>query len=117
MTTHYTTHTLTKAALRAGELLGFDRQEIDRVLQTTRPMCPTPDGEPRLLSPGLEEWRRAVLFVRLLRALTALVGHKDQARVWMHSRNAGLGGTPAELVQADAGLAYVVNYLEGHFEH
>lgn len=85
------------------------------MLRAAKTTYPDPDGEPRLLCPSLEEWRRAVLFVRLLRALTALVGSKDQARVWIAAMPGW--GYPADLVQADAGLAYVVNYLEGHFEY
>lgn len=111
----YPAHTLTKAATQAGVLLGFDQAGLDRVLMSTEPLCPDPAGEPRLLLPTQAEWRRAVLLVRLYRALVS-TGGNDFVRTWMARHNAALGARPADLAQTEAGLEYVVRYLEHHLQ-
>jgi hypothetical protein len=65
------------------------------------------------LEPGSKPWQLAVLFVRLFRALDAIVGSDDAAaRAWMRGTHAALGGVPLELVRDPAGLARTVDYLD-----
>jgi DNA-binding XRE family transcriptional regulator len=65
------------------------------------------------LEPGSKPWQLAALFVRLFRALDAVVGSDDAtARAWMRGPHLTLGGIPLELVRDPAGLARAVDYLD-----
>jgi uncharacterized protein (DUF2384 family) len=55
----------------------------------------------------------AVFFIRLFRALDAIVAGDDEAaRRWIDSHNTVLGATPRDLMQTIAGLVTVVDYLD-----
>ncbi len=52
----------------------------------------------KALEHSSKPWQLAVLFVRLYRALDAIVGSDDTAaRVWLRSANRALGGVPLDL--------------------
>jgi uncharacterized protein (DUF2384 family) len=66
----------------------------------------------KTLAPGSKPFQLAALFVRLFRALDAIVGSDEAARAWLRGPNAGLGGIPIELIRDPAGLSRVVDYLD-----
>ena len=59
-----------------------------------------------------KEWEFGVLFVRLFRSLDAILGHDEQARLWLTHDNLALGGKPLELIRTTEGLVRVVHYLD-----
>lgn len=105
--------TLAKATLRAAELLGLTQAELAPVLGVSRATVSRIASGDYLLSPGQKAWELAALFVRLFRSLDALVGSNEaQARAWLDSDNAGLGGIPRKLIPTAEGLVRVVQYLD-----
>jgi hypothetical protein len=67
----------------------------------------------RGLDPDSKEGELALLFLRLYRALDALVGgDDDKARQWLQAPNDHVGGVPAERIRTVEGLVDVVQYLD-----
>jgi uncharacterized protein (DUF2384 family) len=60
-----------------------------------------------------KEWELGALFVRLFRALDAVIGSNDAAaRGWLNGENLGLAGRPIDLIRSTEGLVRVVQYLD-----
>lgn len=105
--------TLAKATLRAADLLGLTQAELAPILGVSRATVSRIASGDHLLAPGQKSWELAALFVRLFRSLDALVGSNEaQARAWLDSENAGLGGVPRKLIPTAEGLVRVVQYLD-----
>ena len=67
----------------------------------------------RTVDPASKEGELGLLFLRLYRALDALVGgDDDRAKAWLHARNDHLNGVPAERIRSVEGLVDVVQYLD-----
>jgi hypothetical protein len=65
------------------------------------------------LGPGDKAFDLAVLFVRLFRALDAIVDGDDAvAHAWLRNENTALGGRPLSLIQSIPGLVHAVAYLD-----
>ena len=102
---------LTRAALRAAELLGVARKDLAVILGVSPSTVSRLDDRP--LDPARKEGELAVLFVRLFRSLDALLGgNADKARAWMHAGNRHLGGVPAERIRTVTGLVDAIEYLD-----
>ena len=102
---------LTRAVVRAADLLGFSHKELSSVLGLS-PATVSRLGR-RPLDPATKEGELGILFVRLYRSLDALVGGNAEAcRRWFHAHNHHLEGTPADLVQSVTGLVHVIEYLD-----
>ena len=105
--------TLSKATLRAANLLGLAQAELAPVLGLSRATISRMAAGDHVLAPGQKSWEFAALFVRLFRSLDALVGSNEaQARAWLDSENAALAGTPRQLIGKTEGLVRVVQYLD-----
>jgi hypothetical protein len=66
-----------------------------------------------LLRPGDKSFDLAVLFLRLFRALDAIVGgDAAAARAWLQHDNIALGAAPITLMASVSGLVNVVGYLD-----
>jgi len=105
--------TLSKATLRAAELLGLAQAELAPVLGLSRATISRMAAGTHVLTPGQKSWELAALFVRLFRSLDALVGSNEaQARAWLDGENAALGGIPRQLIGQAEGLVRVVQYLD-----
>ncbi len=103
---------LSKAVARAAERLAIPRNLLGRILglspATISRLCA---GRYRL-DPQRKEWEFALLFVRVFRALDAIVGSESAARQWLQSDNRGLSGRPLDLIRSTEGLVRVVQYLD-----
>ncbi len=66
----------------------------------------------RTIDPGTKEGELALIFLRMYRSLSALLGDPASCRAWFDADNEHLGGTPAELVQSVEGLVRAAEYLE-----
>ena len=105
--------TLSKATLRAAQLLGLTQAELAPILGLSRATVSRMAAGEYPLSDGQKSWELAALFVRLFRSLDALVGSKDeQAKAWLNSENAALGATPRQLISTAEGLVSVIHYLD-----
>jgi hypothetical protein len=66
-----------------------------------------------MLAPGDKPFELSVLFIRLYRALDAIVDGDDEvAQAWLRNENAALGARPLALIQTIAGLVHAVSYLD-----
>src|SRR6185436_1364989 len=104
---------LSRATVRAATLLGITQVDLADVLGISAATMSRIASGQKQFEPGSKPWQLAALFVRLFRALDAIVGSDDEAaRAWMRGRNLALGGVPLELVREPAGLVRTVDYLD-----
>jgi hypothetical protein len=104
--------TLTKAVMRAAAFLGISQAIIASVLGISTASVSRMASGHYVLDAHRKEWEFGVLFVRLFRSLDAILGHGEQARLWLTNDNLGLGGKPLELIRTTEGLVRVVHYLD-----
>jgi uncharacterized protein (DUF2384 family) len=104
---------VTKAALRAAGLLGISNKALARIVGLSEASISRMGSGTFMLTPGEKPFELAVLFVRLYRALDAIVhGDDEVARAWLANPNAALGGRPLILIQSVTGLVHAVAYLD-----
>jgi len=104
---------LTKAVLRAAELLGLSSAALARILGVSEASVSRLVSGARQVDPQSKEGELALLLVRVYRSLDALVGtDAAQRKAWMESANRALNGRPIELIQGAEGLVAVVSYLD-----
>ncbi|THF66614.1 DUF2384 domain-containing protein [Pseudothauera nasutitermitis] len=105
---------LTKATVRAAELLGLKAVDLAVVLGVSESSVTRLKRGGRLIEQDTREGEFALLLIRVFRSLDPLVGGDDaQRKRWMHTHNRALNGIPAELVRRVEGLARTLNYLDG----
>ncbi|ALD90817.1 hypothetical protein CR3_1588 [Cupriavidus gilardii CR3] len=104
--------TLTKAVMRAAGFLGISQAVVASVLGISTASVSRMASGHYVLDSHRKEWEFGVLFVRLFRSLDAILGHGDQARLWLANDNLALGGKPLELIRTTEGLVRVVHYLD-----
>jgi hypothetical protein len=104
---------VTKAVLRAAGRLGLANKALARILGLSEASVSRMGSGSYVLVAGDKSFEIAVLFLRLFRALDAIVaGDEAAARAWLQHENAALGGPPAILLQSLSGLVNVVAYLD-----
>lgn len=104
---------ISKAALRAAERLGVSHRALSRIIGLSEASISRMGSGRYTLSPADKPYELAVLFIRLFRALDAVVaGDEAAARRWLESDNLALGGAPLILMRSIAGLVDVVDYLD-----
>jgi hypothetical protein len=104
---------VTKAALRAAGRLGISNKVLAAIIGLSEASVSRMGSGTYTVAPGEKSYDLAVLFVRLFRALDAIVdGDEAVARDWLRNENVALGGRPLALVQSVPGLVHVVAYLD-----
>ena len=104
---------LSRATVRAARFLGVAQTDLAAVIGVSGATLSRLANGQKLLEPGSKPWQLAALFVRLFRALDAIVGSDDAAaRAWLRSDNAALGGVPLTLIRDPVGLVRTVDYLD-----
>jgi hypothetical protein len=104
---------LTKAVLRAAEILQIRQNELAEILGVSAPTVTRLAGGDKKVLDGRAEYQLAALFVRLFRSLDTLVGGSaEQARLWLRAHNEHLNGVPIELAKTVRGLVNVADYLD-----
>lgn len=100
---------LGEALLAAGRALGMTQADLGQVVGKDRSAISR--GR---IDPVSKAGELALLLIRCYRALYVLVGGDPaQMRHWMHTPNQHTGGVPAEQIKSVAGLAGVLEYLDG----
>ena len=104
---------LTKAVLRASDILGFTQKDLADVIGVSPSSMTRIRAGKRAIATEGKENQLALLFLRLFRSLDALVGGSQaKARDWLHAPNTHLKGIPAVRVGDVQGLVEVVQYLD-----
>jgi len=104
---------LTKALLRAADLLDLSSANLGRILGVSEASVSRLVSGARSVDPSSKEGELALLLVRVYRSLDALVGtDAAQRKAWLRSPNHALNGRPSDLIQRADGLVAVVNYLD-----
>ena len=104
---------VTKAVLRAAERLALPNRALAGILGLSEATISRMGSGTYQLSPGDKPFEIAMLFLRLFRALDAIVGgDQAAARAWLRSENTALGAAPVSLIPSLAGLVNVVGYLD-----
>jgi transcriptional regulator with XRE-family HTH domain len=104
---------LTKALLRAAQLLNLSSAALARILGVSEASVSRLFSGNRQIDPHSKEGELALLLVRVYRSLDALVGtDAAQRKRWMESDNGALNGRPIELIEGAEGLVSVVSYLD-----
>ncbi len=104
---------LTKAVVRAAELLELSNAELGNVLGVSPSSVSRLLASGRLINPESKEGELALLLVRVYRSLDAVVGgDKEQRRAWLRTSNRSLNGRPVDLIGSAAGLVSTVAYLD-----
>jgi hypothetical protein len=103
---------LAKAVLSAASRLGLRNKHLAAVIGSSEASVSRLQTG-RGLDPESKEGELALLFLRLYRALDALVGGDDgKAQAWLYADNHHLAGVPAERIRSVEGLVDVVQYLD-----
>lgn len=103
---------LTKAVLKAAELLDVPPRELGQILGVSPSSVSRLSGD-RRIEPETKEGELGLLFLRVFRSLDALLGgDTEKSRRWLRAHNHHLAGTPVELLHSVTGLASVAEYLD-----
>lgn len=104
---------VTKAVLRAAERLALPNRALAGILGLSEATISRMGSGTYQLTPGDKSFEIAVLFLRLFRALDAIVGgDAAAARAWLRGDNTVLGAAPLSVIQSVSGLVNVVGYLD-----
>lgn len=104
---------VTKAAVRAADLLGLSNKVLANVLGVSEATVSRMKRDGYVLRQGQKSFELAVLFLRLYRSVDAIVGGDDAiAGSWLRNENTVLGEKPILLMQSIAGLLHVIAYLD-----
>jgi hypothetical protein len=104
---------MTKAVLRAASRLAVSNKVLAAIIGLSEASISRMSAGTYTLTPGDKPFDLAVLFVRLFRALDAIVhGDETVAQEWLRNENTALGGQPLALIQSVPGLVHAVAYLD-----
>lgn len=104
---------VTKAVLRAATTLEVSNKALAKILGLSEASVSRMASGAFELRPADKTFEVAILFLRLYRALDAIVGGDHEvARAWLKNPHATLAGSPAALIQTLTGLVSVVGYLD-----
>lgn len=106
---------LTKAVLRAADIMGLNQATLAKVLGVSPASISRMRGGDYRLNPAGKEWELAMLLVRLFRGLDAIMAGDEAAlRSWLDSYNTALKDKPRALLTQAAGLTRTVDYVDGY---
>jgi uncharacterized protein (DUF2384 family) len=104
---------VTKAFLKAGELLGFAQKELANIIGVSEAGISRLVNQGQTLASNAKETEIALQFIRVFRSLGALVGgHEREMQRWLDAPNRTLNGVPRELLKTITGLFHVSEYLD-----
>ena len=105
--------TLTRAVLRAADLLDVPQSELATILGLSAATVSRMASQRYVLQIDRKEWQLALLFVRLFRSLDSITGGRDDlSRAWLRGHNHALAAPPASLLSDIESFVRVVQYLD-----
>ena len=106
---------LTKATLRAAEILGLTNTALARVIGVSPATVTRMGRGDYLLREDSKEWELSTLLVRLYRGLDAITAADERAlHAWMHNENLELQARPIDLIGQVQGLVETVAYVDAY---
>ncbi len=107
---------LSQAVVEAADRLQLRTGVLRQILGISQPTASRLLHGRYRIPPESKTWELAALFVRLYRALFAMVGGNDElARLWLESPNRAFGDrAPVELIQRIDGLLHACEYVDAH---
>ena len=104
---------LTRATMRAAQRLGLKNRVLAAVIGLSEPTISRMSKSEFTLARDSKPFELSAMFVRLFRALDAIVGGDEAvAKAWLLNANTALGDAPINLIQSVSGLVNVVQYLD-----
>lgn len=103
---------LTLATVQAARGFGLGARDVASLLGSEAILADELLAGERMISPDSEVGARAVLFVRLHRALGDVYGSIDQVRAWLGARDPALAARPVDVLRAPDGLERLVAVME-----
>jgi hypothetical protein len=104
---------LSKALKKAAECWDFSSKKLGEVVGLSEATVSRLKGGHYLLGRHSKQWELAVVFLRIFRGLDAYMGGDvENAKLWLKSHNAALGGVPLDLMSSVEGLTSVVQYID-----
>jgi hypothetical protein len=104
---------LSKATVRAADLLGLSNTVLARVLGLSDSTISRLKSGAYVLEPDSKAYELAQLFVRLFRGLSAITGGGDEAaRSWLRGPNTALRARPIDRIVVIPGLFETVAYVD-----
>jgi len=108
------TQVVNKATLKAAQYLQLTQKELSQIVGVSTPQISRLfNNGAQCINQNTKEWECALLFLRLIRSLEAIIGEDPhQAREWLYSYNQHLAEKPIEMIKSIPGLNEVVLYLD-----
>ena len=104
---------VTKAVTRASDKLNIPNRILGSVIGLSDPTISRMKKGTYFLNRTEKAFELSVLFIRMYRSLTAIVGGDDAiAQSWLNNYNTALQANPIERIQSVNGLMDVINYLD-----
>jgi hypothetical protein len=104
---------VTKAVTRASDNLKIPNRILGSIIGLSEPTISRLKNGTYILKRAEKAFELSVLFIRLYRSLTAIVGGDDTiARSWLNNYNTALHANPIDRIQSVNGLIDVINYLD-----
>ena len=104
---------VTKALLHASNNLKLTNTALGAIVGLSDATISRMKKGAYVLSTSEKSYELSVLFVRMYRSLTAIVGGDDSvARSWLENHNTALHAKPMQRIQSVSGLVDVINYLD-----
>jgi uncharacterized protein (DUF2384 family) len=109
-----TARVLTKAALRAAEVLDVPQRTLAEIIGVSASTISRAASARAPIDPDSKAGELAKLWIRVFRSLDAIVGSNDEAaRAWLTSANVAFAGQkPLERLRSAEGLIHVLHYLD-----
>lgn len=108
------TYVLNKAIKNAALYLNLPQIELSKIIGSSTPQLSRLfNKDISCIKENTKEWECAVLFIRVFRSLSAIIGENPkQLNEWLYSYNHYFGETPIEKLKTIQGLTEVVQYLD-----
>ena len=110
----FSTEALALDTRRAARGLGVGPDELRDVLDVDAGLADAILAGSARMTPGSDLAERALLLVRLHRALGDVHGSVDRMHAWLQAAQPGLDAPPRELIRDVDGLRRVVRHIEAH---
>ena len=99
---------LGRSLLAAAEELGVSKSDIGAIIGRNRTTI-----DRNGIDPDSKSGELALMFIRIYRSLFALMGgDKDNMRHFLHTKNLGTHGVPAEQLHHIQGMVVICTYLD-----